>query len=80
MNEAEYCHRLALMLRDPRSLVIPRDYSILLGKGRTADIQLLLDGSDSNTAAIALGVTVFDVPLRGDLLLLASRKLKGEIV
>ena len=36
-------------------LVIPRDYSIHLGQGKTADIQLLLDGSDSNTAAIALG-------------------------
>ena len=36
-------------------LVIPRDYAIRLEQGRTADIQLLLDGSDSNTAAIALG-------------------------
>jgi len=36
-------------------VVIPRDYSRKLGAGREAQVQLLLDGSDSNTASIALG-------------------------
>ncbi len=36
-------------------VVIPRDYSRQLGAGREAQVQLLLDGSDSNTASIALG-------------------------
>jgi ABC-2 type transport system permease protein len=36
-------------------LVIPNDYSQDLKSGREAAVQLLLDGSDSNTAAIALG-------------------------
>ena len=36
-------------------VVIPRNYSQQLGAGRTAQVQLLLDGSDSNTASIALG-------------------------
>ena len=36
-------------------VVIPRDYSQKLGAGREAQVQLLLDGSDSNTASIALG-------------------------
>jgi ABC-2 type transport system permease protein len=36
-------------------VVIPRDYSKQLGAGREAQVQLLLDGSDSNTASIALG-------------------------
>jgi ABC-2 type transport system permease protein len=36
-------------------VVIPRDYSQELGAGRTAQVQILLDGSDSNTASIALG-------------------------
>jgi ABC-2 type transport system permease protein len=36
-------------------VVIPRDYSQQLGAGRTAQVQILLDGSDSNTASIALG-------------------------
>ena len=36
-------------------VVIPRDYSQNLGAGREAPVQLLLDGSDSNTASIALG-------------------------
>lgn len=37
------------------ALVIPRDFSHLLGAGQKAPIQLLVDGSDSNTASIALG-------------------------
>jgi ABC-2 type transport system permease protein len=35
-------------------LVIPRDYSQRLNAGGKANIQVLLDGSDSNTASIAL--------------------------
>src|ERR1035441_2778652 len=34
---------------------IPRCYSRQLGAGREAQVQILLDGSDSNTASIALG-------------------------
>jgi ABC-2 type transport system permease protein len=37
------------------SIVIPKDYSKHLLSGQEADVQLLLDGSDSNTASIALG-------------------------
>jgi ABC-2 type transport system permease protein len=36
-------------------LVIPEGYSRELAAGRTARVQLLLDGSDSNTATTALG-------------------------
>ena len=36
-------------------IVIPPDYSRQLASGRTAQVQLLLDGSDSNTASIAAG-------------------------
>ncbi len=36
-------------------VVIPLDYAKNLGAGREAQVQLLLDGSDSNTASIALG-------------------------
>jgi len=36
-------------------IVIPPDYSRQLTSGRTAQVQLLLDGSDSNTASIAAG-------------------------
>jgi ABC-2 type transport system permease protein len=35
-------------------LAIPRDYSQRLGAGDKATVQVLLDGSDSNTASIAL--------------------------
>jgi ABC-2 type transport system permease protein len=35
-------------------IVIPRDYSQRLNAGDKANIQILLDGSDSNTASIAL--------------------------
>jgi ABC-2 type transport system permease protein len=36
-------------------VVIARDYSRKLAAGQQGDVQLLLDGSDSNTASIALG-------------------------
>ena len=36
-------------------LVIPRDYSEDVASGRETSVQILLDGSDSNTAAIAKG-------------------------
>ena len=36
-------------------LVIPRDYSQRISAGGKANVQILLDGSDSNTASIALG-------------------------
>ncbi len=37
------------------AVVIPRDYSENVAAGREAPVQLLIDGSDSNTASIALG-------------------------
>ncbi len=36
-------------------IAIPRDYATRLLSGREASVQLLIDGSDSNTASIALG-------------------------
>jgi ABC-2 type transport system permease protein len=36
-------------------VVIPRDYAKNVGAGREAPVQILLDGSDSNTASIVLG-------------------------
>ena len=36
-------------------VVIPRDYSKLVRSGRDAPVQILLDGSDSNTASLVLG-------------------------
>jgi ABC-2 type transport system permease protein len=35
-------------------LVVPRDFAQKLAAGRAADVQLIVDGSDSNTATIAL--------------------------
>lgn len=37
------------------ALVIPRDFSRKLESGRKADVQLIADGSDANTATIAIG-------------------------
>jgi ABC-2 type transport system permease protein len=52
-------------------VVIPRDYSRNVGAGREAGVQILLDGSDSNTASIALGyaetvVQNYSLQLRGE--------------
>ena len=37
------------------ALIIPKDFSHYLKSGKTAPLQLLVDGSDSNTATIAMG-------------------------
>jgi ABC-2 type transport system permease protein len=37
------------------AVVIPRDYSESIRGGREAQVQILIDGSDSNTASIAMG-------------------------
>jgi ABC-2 type transport system permease protein len=52
-------------------IVIPRDYSRQIGAGKEAQVQLLIDGSDSNTASIALGyaesvVRLYSLELRTD--------------
>ncbi|PTX91450.1 ABC transporter permease [Opitutus sp. ER46] len=39
------------------ALVIPPDFGARLGAGRTVSLQAVIDGSDSNTAAIVLGYT-----------------------
>jgi ABC-2 type transport system permease protein len=36
-------------------VVIPRDFSARIRSGRTVSVQVIVDGSDSNTASIALG-------------------------
>jgi ABC-2 type transport system permease protein len=55
------------------AVVIPRDYSQNVGEAREAPVQILLDGSDSNTASIALGyaetvVQDYSLELRTDML------------
>jgi ABC-2 type transport system permease protein len=52
-------------------IVVAKDYSRNLLAGKTANVQILLDGSDSNTASIALGyadaiVQSFAAKLRSD--------------
>lgn len=37
------------------ALVIPRDFAAAIESGRPAPVQLIVDGSDSNTATIAMG-------------------------
>jgi ABC-2 type transport system permease protein len=37
------------------AVIIPKDYSSRLDGGRTASVQILIDGSDSNTASIVQG-------------------------
>jgi len=53
-------------------VVIPRNYSRDAGLGREASVQILLDGSDSNTASIALGyadtlVRTYSLTLRSEM-------------
>jgi ABC-2 type transport system permease protein len=60
-------------------IVVPRDYSRNLKAGKEADVQILLDGSDSNTASIALGyadaiMQTYAAQLRSD----AQMRLGGQ--
>jgi ABC-2 type transport system permease protein len=53
-------------------VVIPRDYSKNLAAGREAPVQILIDGSDSNTASLVLGyvdslVRDYALALRSDM-------------
>ena len=53
------------------AVVIPADYSRDIGAGKNADVQLLIDGSDSNTASIVLGyaeavVRLYSLQLRSE--------------
>src|ERR1019366_8497115 len=55
------------------AVVIPRDYSQKVGEAREAPVQILLDGSHSNTASIALGyaetvVQNYSLELRTDMM------------
>jgi len=43
------------------ALVLPRDFARTLGSGRQSAVQFIVDGSDSNTATIAIGYANFIV-------------------
>jgi ABC-2 type transport system permease protein len=66
-------------------IVIPRDFGKDLMAGRGSSVQLLVDGSDSNTAAIAMGyaesvVQGYSTEVRSDILNLRGVKLKPPAV
>jgi ABC-2 type transport system permease protein len=58
-------------------LVIPRDFAEKLEHNQVADVQLLLDGSDSNTASIASGYAEALVRAYGTELREASTERRG---
>jgi ABC-2 type transport system permease protein len=57
-------------------LVIPPDFGADLGAGRTAKIQVIVDGSDANTATISLGYTQALVQQYGARILLDTRRFR----
>ncbi|MFA5111148.1 MAG: ABC transporter permease [Desulfobaccales bacterium] len=60
-------------------LVIPRDFAANIEYGRPAPVQLLVDGSDSNTATIAMGYAdVVAQTFSGDVVLKEMRRLGGS--
>jgi ABC-2 type transport system permease protein len=60
------------------ALVIPPDFARRLAAGRTARVQALVDGSDSNTATIALGYAEFIVASYSEKVALAGlRRTSG---
>jgi ABC-2 type transport system permease protein len=63
------------------ALVVPRDFARVTGAGREAHVQLIADGSDANTATIALGYAESVVEAySGELMLKAIRRMGGREV
>lgn len=59
-------------------LVIPRDFAARIESGRRTQLQLIVDGSDSNTATIAIGyATAITQAYSQDLLLLHAYRTGG---
>jgi ABC-2 type transport system permease protein len=61
------------------AVVIPDDFSKNLSLGREAQVQLLVDGSDSNTAAISIGYAEGVIASHAARIQPAVRKLHGGI-
>jgi len=57
------------------ALVIPPDFSQDLGAGRTARLQAIVDGSDANTATIAIGYLQALLQQYGATILLQTRRV-----
>jgi len=60
-------------------LVIPPDFGSDLGAGRTAKVQAIVDGSDANTATIALGYTEALMQQFGSRLLIQASSVRPPI-
>ena len=67
------------------AIVVPKDYARDIHEGREANIQVILDGSDSNTASIALGyaqgvVAAYTAELRSEFMVRrGAGKLKPAV-
>lgn len=62
----------------PVAIVIPRGFSRKLQGGQEADVQVLVDGSNSNTASIAIGYVGLAVQDYSNRILLSSSKKRGR--
>ena len=59
------------------ALVIPRDFSRRLEGGQASDVQLIVDGSDANTATIAIGYAQTVTDGYTNLLLIKTAQQRG---
>jgi ABC-2 type transport system permease protein len=62
------------------AIVIPPDFGRTLGSGRSADVQAIVDGSDANTATIALGYTQAVVMAYSTDIQLRGRTLRPPVI
>lgn len=60
------------------ALVVPADFADRVESGRATDVQLIVDGSDSNTATIAAGYAETVVQTYSQQVRLEHRQRKGE--
>ncbi|MDF2501020.1 MAG: hypothetical protein K0Q77_1734 [Anaerosporomusa subterranea] len=59
------------------ALVIPGDFSRKLESGQRSDVQLIVDGSDANTATIAIGYAQMITDGYSSLLLIKTAQMRG---
>lgn len=60
------------------ALVLPPDFADRVGSGRSVAVQLIVDGSDSNTATIAIGYAESVVQSYSQLITLKQAERKGQ--
>jgi drug efflux transport system permease protein len=63
------------------ALIIPNEFAQLLGAGESTPVQMIVDGTDANTATLALGYAqVVTLVYSQEIILQKARQLRGQVL